>query len=339
MSKLIELVSEQTSPLFRIMSVFNYDLPQKTFQNNIICSHIGNGYFLSVAHNLRVDHGIPASIPNDVFQEKFLQCFDGDERTDIENKFNYDAGRDKWIYKNTNSKKDAISLKNKLNTCSYTTTFLESYNNEIAKPYVVIQFRNDQFYNSVPLTEQLRSKNYMYEKKLNRHTYILELEIYHTSWEDDICVYKLVDRDPAIINALPSLSVDTTLYDGTENSKIYCLQSSPTSSMGKLLNEARIEGVSDHYSMQNKFKPTYIHEGMRYLMMGYFRFGSSGAPYITYNQETKAASIFGIQSEACPVQLSIRSKRDGNFQYTKAIVSPLNNITDILNQLNEVESV
>ena len=335
MSKLIELVSEQTSPLFRVMSVFNFDLPRKNFQNNIICSHIGQGYFISVAHNLRVDHGIPPSIPDDVFQNNFLGCFNGAERADIESKFNLDAGRNKWIYSNSNSKEEKQILKNKLNQCSYNTTFLESYNNGIAKPFIVIQFRNNQFYNSAPLTAQLTPNNYMYERNLNRHTFILELEIHHASWKDDICIYKLVDQDPAIIAAIPSLEIDTSLYDGTEDAKIYCLQSSPTSSMGKLLNEARIEGISDHYSMQNIFKPPYIHEGMRYLMMGYFRFGSSGAPYVNYNPEEQTASVFGIQSEACPVQLSVGGKRDGNFQYTKAIVSPLNNIMDIINQINE----
>lgn len=334
MSKLVDLVSEQTSPLFRIMSVFNYDLPRKSFQNNIICSHIGQGYFISVAHNLKVDHGIPLSIPSEVFQNNYLSCFDEKDEQEIKGNFNFDAARDKWIYKNKNTKEEQLVLKNKLNQCSYNTTFFESYKNGIAKPFIVIQFRNKQFYKSAPLTKKLRPNNYMFERNLNRHTYILELEIYHSSWENDICIYRLANQDPEIINAIPSLSIDTKLYDGTEEAKMYCLQSSPTSPMGKLLNEARIEGISDHYSLQGIFKPPYIHEGMRYLMMGYFRFGSSGAPYINYNHESQTASILGIQSEACPVQLSVTGKRDGNFQYTKAIVSPLNNIADILAQIN-----
>ena len=37
-----------------------------------------------------------------------------------------------------------------------------------------------------------------------------------------------------------------------------------------------------------------------------------------------------IQSEACPIQLSIDNKREGNFQYVNAIATPLNNIKEKL---------
>ncbi len=43
------LIDEQTSPLQRMMWIYNVDEPQKrTFENNMCTFHIGNGYFLSV---------------------------------------------------------------------------------------------------------------------------------------------------------------------------------------------------------------------------------------------------------------------------------------------------
>ena len=37
-----------------------------------------------------------------------------------------------------------------------------------------------------------------------------------------------------------------------------------------------------------------------------------------------------IQSEACPIQLSINNNRDGNFQYINALASPFGIIKDRL---------
>jgi len=335
MSKLIKLIEEKTSPLFRVMTAFNYDLDTKTYKNNIICSHIGNGYFISVAHNLRKEHGIPPSIPNVTFMTKYINCLTSKEQANMKSKFKFDSARKRWIYKNVNDAKEVAKIRKKLNQCSLNTTYLESYKNGVAKPFLLLQFRDQDFFNSDTATKSLASKNYTYKENVKRHTYFLELELYHASWSNDICIYKLEDKHKDIIPLIPSLSIDTTLYDGTENLKIYSLQSSPISTMGRLLNEAKIEGISDHFSQQKHFKPSYILEGMRYLMIGYFRFGSSGAPYILHNQENDTFSAFAIQSEACPLQLSINSKQTGNFQYTKALASPLSNIKSILADLKK----
>lgn len=70
-------------------------------------------------------------------------------------------------------------------------------------------------------------------------------------------------------------------------------------------------------------------EGLRYLIKGYFRFGSSGAPYIFYDQKSGSFKANAVQSEACPLQLSINNNREGNFQFVNALASPLN----IMNKL------
>ena len=63
--KQLELTHEQTSPLFRIMCIQNRDEPHRRhFENNICAFHIGNGYILSVAHNLKTEATIFKSIDN-----------------------------------------------------------------------------------------------------------------------------------------------------------------------------------------------------------------------------------------------------------------------------------
>lgn len=70
----------------------------------------------------------------------------------------------------------------------------------------------------------------------------------------------------------------------------------------------------------------YIMDGTRYLIKGYFRFGSSGAPYVLYDDESNSFKVNAIQSEASGIQLSINNNRNGNFQYINAIATPLDNI-------------
>ena len=67
-------------------------------------------------------------------------------------------------------------------------------------------------------------------------------------------------------------------------------------------------------------------DGLRYLIRGYFRFGTSGAPYLFFDEKEKIFKVNAIQSEASPIQLSINNNRQGNFQYVNAIAAPLKNI-------------
>src|SRR6478672_7240404 len=72
-SKKLELIQEQTSPLFRIMFIQNSeDLNRRQFDNNICAFHIGNGYILSVAHNLRTEARFFKSIPQKIFNAEVL---------------------------------------------------------------------------------------------------------------------------------------------------------------------------------------------------------------------------------------------------------------------------
>jgi len=64
MKNKISLIDENTSPLQRIMSVYNSKAPMKGFANNICAFHLGNGIIMSVAHNLRLFDGLPWMLSN-----------------------------------------------------------------------------------------------------------------------------------------------------------------------------------------------------------------------------------------------------------------------------------
>ncbi len=78
--KILELINEQTSPLFRIMSTYNDDEPsRRAFANNICAFHIGNGFILSVAHNLRLEAQLFKSLPEDKFHNDVIPNCNPDE--------------------------------------------------------------------------------------------------------------------------------------------------------------------------------------------------------------------------------------------------------------------
>ena len=85
--------------------------------------------------------------------------------------------------------------------------------------------------------------------------------------------------------------------------------------------------------MPDEITGNFTFDGLRYLIRGYFRFGSSGAPYVKYDDSTKQFAVVAIQSEACPIQLTIKNDREGNFQYVNALATPLSLVGDELRKL------
>ena len=84
-NKILALINEQTSPLQRIMWVYNMeDANRRHFENNICAFHIGNGYFLSVAHNLRMQTGFYRSIPKEIYLKELLPKLDGAQKSFLE---------------------------------------------------------------------------------------------------------------------------------------------------------------------------------------------------------------------------------------------------------------
>ena len=330
LSKQLELTHEQTSPLFRIMWVQNNNEPHRRhFENNICAFHIGNGYILSVAHNLKSEATLFKSIDNTIYLTDIFPYLNTEQAQLFESCYPLELTNNKR-YTNITNPNDFQNIINLLKQINFDTRWITMMNRSICQPHLIAQFKDNLFYNNAELTEYFDANNHFAEPAINRHTFLVEVALVEAFYSEDIALYKIVNTPQAIIDAMPSLEVDyTILSDNQEN--YYCLQSSPTSEIGKLLNKAQIEGFTEHFAIfQERIGGNYTMEGLRYLIKGYFRFGSSGAPYVFFDTKTNTFKVNAIQSEACPIQLSINNQREGNFQYINAIASPLQIIQEKL---------
>jgi hypothetical protein len=328
----LELINDQTSPLFRIMYIHNSNNPiRRQFDNNICAFHIGNGFIMSVAHNLKTEAQSFKSIEQAVYAADILPHLDPAQIILFDRCFPLDAATNKR-YINILDQNDVQPVVDTLRTINFDTRWLTLMNRNICKPFLIIQFKDNQFYNSAALTAHFNASNYFAEPALNRHTFLIEVELVEAYYNEDLALYRIVNTPQEIINSIPSIEPSFSIYDDDQNA-CYCLQSSPSSEVGKLLNKAKIEGFIDHFGIfADRIGGNYTFEGTRYLIKGYFRFGSSGAPYVVYDQETDRFKVNAVQSEACPIQLTINNNRNGNFQYINAIASPLKIIEDRLQQ-------
>jgi len=330
LEKKLELVNEQKSPLFRIMSIYNDKDPQRRlFGNNISAFHIGKGYILSVAHNLR-SLDFPKSINDKVFN-KILRTLDENQKNIIRSIFLFDSASQKW-HLNIADPNAIQQMANIFKQCSYDFRWISHYKTNLCKPFLIIQFRNKNFFDDSSMTINFNQNHIFKENDLSRYTFLVELELVKAFYEKDIAVYKIVNTPKKIIDKIPFLELDFNLYD--KNKNYFCLQSAPLDNLGRLLNDAQIEGFLDTFSIfGDKIGGNYILEGLRYLIKGYFRFGSSGAPYLVYDEKSEKFKANSIQSEASPIQLAINNNRNGNYQYTNGIASPLKNVKIYLERL------
>jgi len=319
----LKLIDEQTSPLFRIMWVYNFDNPaRRQFDNNICAFHIGNGLILSVAHNLRVEAGIFHTIDDEIYQREILPCFSQAQSAAFDHLYPLDTATNRR-YANIPNPQDKMNIINTLKQINFDTRWISFNQKKICKPYLIVQFKKDHFFNDAGLDDLFDARTYFNEASLYRNTYLIELELTDAFYSEDVALYRIVNTEPKIISKLPFIEPDFSILDDDE-SNLYCLQSDPTASLGRLLNNAHIEGILDHWGVFNdRIGGNYIFDGYRYLIKGYFRFGSSGAPYVVYDDNEKQFKVNAVQSEASPLQLSINNNREGNFQYVNAIASPL----------------
>lgn len=331
-NKKLELINEQTSPLFRIMTVDNVDDPlRRRFSNNISAFHIGKGFVLSVAHNIRSEAQFVQWFDDAVFNAEILPFLNDDQIALFQKYYPLDHLTQKR-YLTVSGPGETNAVTEVFRSINYDTRWGTLMQKKFCKPFLVVQFQNNQFYNNKTLSEHFLPTRYFQEPALNKYTYLVELELVEAFYAEDIALYRVVNTHPEIVNAIPNLHVNYDLLD-TNDHELFCLQSSPAGFLGRLLNQAHIEGFLDqHQTFMDRIGGNYIFEGMRYLIKGYFRFGSSGAPYIFYNPETKNFHVNAIQSEACPIQLLINNSQNGNFQYINALASPLAIIKEKLEQ-------
>jgi hypothetical protein len=323
LTKQLELTNEQTSPLFRIMWIYNADEPaRRQFENNICAFHIGNGLILSVAHNLKTEAKILKSIDGSLFSDSILPFLNPEQVLLFKKCYSVDAATNKR-YLNTSDQNDLQMIGAVLQQLNFDTRWVTLSEKKSCLPHLIVQFKDDQFYNDAHLTSHFNSTTYFHEPTLNRHTFLLEVELVEAFYQEDIALYKIINTHQNIIDRLPAIEINFSILNDAQKN-YYCLQSSPGGSLGRLLNKAQIEGYLDHHAtFADRFGGDFTFEGMRYLIQGYFRFGSSGAPYVVFDNNSGNFKVNAIQSEACPIQLSISNNKEGNFQYVNALATPL----------------
>ncbi|MCF8429585.1 MAG: hypothetical protein K9G64_05585 [Bacteroidia bacterium] len=330
LNKKLDLINEQTSPLFRIMWIYNVNEPdKKQFDNNISAFHIGNGFVLSVAHNLKTEAQFFKSIDNEIYKTEILPFLNVIQLQTFEHFLKLDSITNKRYLSNVNQQniQTIIDILKQINFDTRWVTFTQK---NICLPHLIVQFKENIFYNDETITAQFDSNTCFHEPAINRHTFLVELALVEAFYSADIALYKIVNTPQNIINKLPSIPFDFSVLNDDESS-MFCLQSSPGGFLGRLLNKAQIEGFLDHHgTFGDRVGGNFIFEGLRYLIKGYFRFGSSGAPYVFYDKKSKQFKVNAVQSEASPIQLSINNNRDGNYQYVNAIASPLSLVKERL---------
>src|SRR5688572_9877342 len=281
----LHLIGEHTSPLFRIMWVTNpSDLKFRHFDNNISAFHIGGGLIMSVAHNLRTENNLLKSLDEEIFQSDIMAHLNPTQKILFNQCYIPDAASGKRHIQIQNPSY-AHSIADALKMINFDTRWLNLAKRKISTPHLIIQFSNGMFYDDPDLTTQFDGLNSFFEPSLNRQTFLLKLELVNAFYGSDIAVYKIVDTGNDLIKKIPHIDIDFPVEEDFGD-RLFCLQSSPAGFLGRLLNKAWLEGYLDHHQVfVDRIGGNYILEGIRYLIRGYFRFGSSGAPYI-YQDES-----------------------------------------------------
>ncbi|MEO0037696.1 MAG: hypothetical protein RIQ59_907 [Bacteroidota bacterium] len=329
--KKMELINENSSPLFRIMSVYNSSAPNKAFSNNICAFHIGKGIIVSVAHNLRALDRLPLLLSDNFYRNELYNKIGIADRKLFDQTYPIIPGTTQRIATGITSA-NGEELAKKLDDAKVDRRYSKLYSENCCKPFLVLTFRNNAFCGDDTLNVHFPTNHLFPEPSLNRHTFLIELELLDAFVNEDIAIYKVVNTPNEIINKLPSLEVDFKLHNiGTED--YYCLQSAPFDNLGRIINEARIEGLLDTFSQEvDILENQYILDGIRYLIKGYFRFGSSGAPYLIYDRDSQSYKVNAVQSQASHIQLAINGNMEGNFQFVNGVATPLSVIEEKLKE-------
>lgn len=337
--KKLSLIDENSSPLFRIMSVYNSTAPTKSFANNVCAFHVGKGIIVSVAHNLRTLDRLPLLLSDHFYQNELRNKIKAADRPNFDQVYPMVPGTTQRIATGI-TQVNIEPLAKILDEAKVDRRFIKLYDESCCKPFLVTTFRNNTFCNDASLNIHFPANHSFPEPAINRHTFLIELELLDVLVNEDIAIYRVINTPVAIINKLPSLEIDYQLHDtGTED--YYCLQSAPYNNLGRIINEAKIEGILDNFAQEaDILGNTYRYDGIRYLVKGYFRFGSSGAPYLIYDKEHEIFKANSVQSQASFIQLSINNKMEGNLQYVNGIATPLSLIEQKLKErLAESEAV
>src|SRR4029077_7283654 len=197
-----KLIDDHSSPLFRIMSIYDdTDAQKRKFEANISSFHIGNGYVISVSHYLRVRLPLLRSTPDSFFQSEILPKFSHGETNQVSRHFPLDSSTQKR-YLTLNDEKTAQNTAKKFLERKWDTRVQSLYSHGVCKPFLIVQFRNNQSFGDPKVTAQIDPAHVFHEPNLNRYTFLLELEVLKTFVEQDIAVYRVTNVGPDVIRLL-----------------------------------------------------------------------------------------------------------------------------------------
>jgi hypothetical protein len=289
-----------------------------------------------VAHNLRQLDRLPRILSDHFYQSELLTKIDATDRLEFDRAYPQIAGTNLRFATGLNQQ-TGEQLAKKLDDAKVDRRYTKLYSENCCKPFLVTTFRNNEFCGDAALNAHFSANHNFPEPSLNRYTFLIELELLDNLENEDIAIYKIINTHNDIINKLPSIEIDFELYD-TGTMDYYCLQVAPYDNLGRIINEARIEGLLDNFSQEKDLLGnSYRFEGLRYLIKGFFRFGSSGAPYLLYDRENEKFKVNGVQSQASFIQLLINNNMNGNLQYVNGIATPMSLVEEKINQrLTEV---
>ncbi len=173
----LKLIDELTSPLFRIMWVYNFDNPaRRAFDNNICAFHIGNGLILTVAHNLRLEAGIFHSIDDAIYRQEILPKFNQEQAAAFDRIFPIDEATNKR-YANIPNPQDRLNIINTLKQINFDTRWINFNRKNICKPYLIVQFRGAHYFNDPAFDSLFNMNTYFNEASSGRNTFLIELSL------------------------------------------------------------------------------------------------------------------------------------------------------------------
>lgn len=325
----LAVIHDQTSPMFRIMAIQNELEPQwRQYDNNICAFHIGKGFILTVGHNLRIEAKMFKSVAEEIYQSEIIPHLNPLERQQLE-KILVPGPLPGKRYLKVHDQNEVDAFMAALRRINFDTRWVAFYGKRIAKPYLLIQQRDPGFYNNQAALSLFNPLLKFIDSSSRRYSYLIETQLVEGWYEEDVALYRIVNTPQSIIDSIPAFDIDPEVYDGSERD-YFCVQPAPSDlNPGRMINEANIEGLIDQYTpFKDRFGGNFNLQGLRYLIKGYFRFGSSGAPYIKFDTAAQKFRVNAIQSEACPIQLEIKSSKAGNFQFINAIATPLASVID-----------
>ena len=286
---------------------------------------LGNGLVVSVGHNLIREAKYLVSMPEAYFQNRVLRHATPEDKKILLNHYilNHYILNPKTKKRYPAQTKNKAQIKAIIGCLKIDTRWQQLYQEQIADPFLFLSFSTPLFFNDSQMTTQWPEHHTFFDQRHGVHTYMLPLQLVFVSHSYDIALCKIINTPSPVVDSIPSTHL--SFQKAQPDDVFYCLQASPSGShLGRLLNTCNLESIMDHHAIKtDPFSGNDIHRGLRYILNGYFRFGSSGAPYFCLDPKTNQMALTAIHSEAASIQLSIHGDKGKNAQYTRAIATPL----------------